>query len=124
MSLRPTEIAQEKHGAKGLFAAIDDPETVGVLLLPCSFAHRRVVARDELESDYELHPARSFSDDDLQLLHHAVSMAVTLYDAVEGEDGVPEDAPLYGKRDRLVELGRRLDHEANCLLSQNPGGGK
>jgi hypothetical protein len=51
---------------------------------------------------------------DLRILHAAVSMAVTLYDAVEGESGVPASAPLYGKRDRLVELARQLDHEANC----------
>jgi hypothetical protein len=51
--------------------------------------------------------------DDYRLLHHAVSMAVTLYDAVEEEGGVPSNAPLYGKRDRLIELARRIDHEAN-----------
>jgi hypothetical protein len=55
--------------------------------------------------------------DDVQLLHHAAAMSVQLYDAVESEPGnrVPPDAPLYGKRDRLVELARRLDHEANCI---------
>jgi hypothetical protein len=58
MSLRPTEIALEKAGTKGLYVAIDDPDTVGVLLIPCSFEHRRVVSRVDLENDYELHPAR------------------------------------------------------------------
>lgn len=58
MSLRPTEIALEKSGAQGLFVAIDDPDTVGVLLVPCSFEHRRVVSRADLENDFELHPAR------------------------------------------------------------------
>lgn len=52
--------------------------------------------------------------EDWRLLHHATSMAITLYDAVEEESGVPAHAPLYGKRDRLVELARRIDHEANC----------
>lgn len=59
MSLRPTAIVQEKGGAKGLFVAIDDPDTTGVLLIPCSFAHRLVVTRVELEDNYELHPARA-----------------------------------------------------------------
>jgi hypothetical protein len=55
------------------------------------------------------------SREDAQLAHDAVGMAVTLYDAVDSESGVPSDAPLYGKRDRLVELARRFDHEANCV---------
>jgi hypothetical protein len=54
------------------------------------------------------------SREDAQLAHDAVGMAVTIYDAVEAESGVPKDAPLYGKRDRMVELARRFDHEANC----------
>lgn len=52
--------------------------------------------------------------EDVRLLHLAASMAVDLYDAVEQDGGVPANAPLYGKRDRLVELARQLDHEANC----------
>lgn len=58
MSLRPTAIVQEQGGAKGLYVAIVDPDTTGVLLLPCSFEHRRVVTRVELEDGFELHPAR------------------------------------------------------------------
>lgn len=54
-----------------------------------------------------------WSAEDYRTLHHAASIAVTVYDAVEEESGVPPDAPLYGKRDRLLELARRLDHEAN-----------
>lgn len=54
-----------------------------------------------------------WSAEDFRVLHHAVSMAITLYDSVEAESGVPSHAPLYGKRDRLVELARRIDHEAN-----------
>jgi len=57
---------------------------------------------------------RQLATEDIQLLHAAVSMAVTLYDAVDADGGVPKDAPLYGKRDRLEELARQLDHEANC----------
>jgi hypothetical protein len=56
VSLRPTAIAEKRTG--GLYVVIDDPETVGALLLPCPFAHRRVVAPDELDADYQLHPAR------------------------------------------------------------------
>jgi hypothetical protein len=55
-----------------------------------------------------------FSREDFQLLHDATAIVVTLYDALEKEEGVPRDAPLYGKRDRLAQLARRLDHEANC----------
>ncbi|HET9198209.1 MAG TPA: hypothetical protein VFN92_08165 [Solirubrobacterales bacterium] len=52
--------------------------------------------------------------EDLRTLHAAVSLAITLYDAVDEEGGVPTDAPLHGKRERLAELARLLDHEANC----------
>ncbi len=54
--------------------------------------------------------------EDVRLLHHAAAMAVQLYDAVEAEPGnkVPTHAPLYGKRDRLLEIARQLDHTANC----------
>jgi predicted HAD superfamily Cof-like phosphohydrolase len=52
--------------------------------------------------------------EDLRTLHAALSLAITLYDAVDEDGGVPSDAPLHGKRDRLVELARLLDHEANC----------
>jgi len=61
--------------------------------------------------------------EDVRLLHHAAAMAVQLYDAVEAEPGnkVPTHAPLYGKRDRLEELARQLDHEVNC---EQVGGGQ
>lgn len=62
MSLRPTAIALEKGGAYGLYVAIDDPDSEGVLLVPCSFEHRRVVTRDELEADFVLYPARGEAD--------------------------------------------------------------
>jgi len=78
--------------------------------------------------------------EDVLLLHHAAAMAVQLYDAVEAEPGnkVPTHAPVYGKRDRLLELARQLDHTANCespyvgefelhggrALRRNQGGGE
>ena len=43
-------------------------------------------------------------------LWHAVCTAGQLMDHV-GE--IPRDAPLYGQRDRIVEIARRLDHEIN-----------
>ena len=53
--------------------------------------------------------------EDIRLLWHAASTTVQVYDAAEqSEGGIPEHAPLYGKRGRLLELARRLDHEANC----------
>lgn len=54
------------------------------------------------------------SREDAQLVHDAIAMAVTIYDFVESDNGVPSDAPLYGKRDDMVTLARRFDHEANC----------
>lgn len=39
---------------------------------------------------------------------HAISTTITLMDEV-GE--IPKNAPLYGQRDRLVSVARRLDHE-------------
>lgn len=46
---------------------------------------------------------------------HAVCTTVLLIDAVEDEPGnsVPPHAPLYGQRERLVDVARRLDHECN-----------
>jgi hypothetical protein len=53
--------------------------------------------------------------EDVRLLRRGIALAVELYDGVEREGaGVPPHAPLYGKRDRLVELARQLDHTANC----------
>ena len=58
--------------------------------------------------------ALNLAIEDVRLLHLAASLSVELYDGVEREGGVPTHAPLYGKRDRLVELARQLDHTANC----------
>lgn len=44
---------------------------------------------------------------------HALGMGVDLIDAV---DEIPTHAPLFGKRDELVALARRLDHEINCAV--------
>lgn len=71
-----------------------------------------------------------WSKDDWRILHQGVSLAIELYDSVEKESGVPVHAPLYGKRDRLLELARGLDHTARHGLTQpDPqpeqcGGGK
>lgn len=55
MSLRPTAIAID---SLGMYVVIDDPETDGPLLIPCSWNHRRIdVSREELARDYELHSA-------------------------------------------------------------------
>lgn len=86
-------------------------------------APSEVFVRSEAEFQATYEPAdqgldgdglEDFDADDLRLIHHAVSMGIDLYDAVEEGDGVPKDAPLYGKRDRLAELARRIDHLANC----------
>lgn len=60
MSLRPTGIALEQGGTQGLYVVIDDPESSGPLLIPCSWEHRRLdVSREDLQGDeWELHPAR------------------------------------------------------------------
>jgi hypothetical protein len=64
-----------------------------------------------------------WSGEDFRILHAAASIAITAYDTVEAEGGVPSHALLYGKRDRLVELARRLDHEANHVGAAPDGGG-
>jgi hypothetical protein len=51
--------------------------------------------------------------------HHALATVVQLMDEV-GE--IPPHAPLYGWRDRLAALARRLDHEINHA-GHNPLGG-
>jgi len=54
--------------------------------------------------------------EEARALWHATCLAVDLIDQV-GE--VPSDAPLYGQRDRLVALARRLDHEINHAKPQS-----
>lgn len=41
---------------------------------------------------------------------HALGGIVDLIDQV---DTIPPHAPLYGQRDRLIDVARRLDHECN-----------
>lgn len=43
-------------------------------------------------------------------LWHAACTTVTLMDEV---GDIPTHAPLYGQRDRLMDVARRLDHEIN-----------
>lgn len=57
MSMRPTGLIVEPSG--GVYAVIDDPDAASVLLIPCSFNHRRVVSRDELASLGEFHPTQA-----------------------------------------------------------------
>jgi hypothetical protein len=47
VSLAPTAIAEDSRA--GMWVVVDDDgESEQVLLIPCSFAHRRVVTRGEL----------------------------------------------------------------------------
>ena len=43
-------------------------------------------------------------------LWHAACTTLQLIDQVSD---IPREAPLYGQRDRLVQVARRLDHEIN-----------
>lgn len=57
VSLRPSAIAVSNHGA--MYAVIDAPDDAEALLIPCSWEHRHLEARDELKGDrFELHPAQ------------------------------------------------------------------
>jgi hypothetical protein len=53
--------------------------------------------------------------DEARAAHHALATTISLMDQV---GDVPPDAPLYGWRDGLAALARRLDHEINHA----PGG--
>lgn len=64
MSLRPSAIVEQKFGPKGMYVAIDDPDTTGVLLIPCSFAHRRVASRSEISADFDVYPSQPSSRDE------------------------------------------------------------
>lgn len=57
--------------------------------------------------------------DEARAAHHALATTVTLIDEV---DYIPPSAPLYGKRDTLVAVAKRLDHGIN-QASFNPLGG-
>jgi hypothetical protein len=54
--------------------------------------------------------ALNLSDDEARAVHHALSTTVQLMDMV---GDVPDSAPLHGKRDSLIAVARRLDHECN-----------
>lgn len=64
MSLRPSAIAEEQAGSRGLYVVIDDPDTAEVLLIPCSFEHRRVLTREQYEAEgrFEVHPSQISPD--------------------------------------------------------------
>lgn len=68
-------------------------------------------------SDSRVNPRLAFKvgADEARAVWHAISTAVSLMDQIEAEPGnsVPAHAPLYGWRDRLMEVARRLDHEIN-----------
>lgn len=53
--------------------------------------------------------------DEARAAHHALKTTISLMDQIEAEPGnsVPPESPLYGWRDRLAALARRLDHEIN-----------
>lgn len=84
------------------------------------------VAKDAPDPDSQLQPdaqgdERAMSEvkdvilrlsrDEARALWHAAGTTVLLMDEV-GE--IPKDAPLYGQRDRLAAVARRIDHEINC----------
>ncbi|HEY3492544.1 MAG TPA: hypothetical protein VGK43_06305, partial [Solirubrobacterales bacterium] len=92
----------------------EDPGPDQYIVCDCGETVTVIDLRDELVQECRGALAKLFTPDDCQLLHDAAAMAITLYDAVEEESGVPKTAPLYGKRDRLEHLARRLDHQANC----------
>ncbi len=48
--------------------------------------------------------------DEARAVHHALKTTISLMDQV---GAIPPEAPLYGWRDRLADLARRLDHEIN-----------
>lgn len=60
MSFRPTAIAcRGDSDVTGMYVVIDDPGTNVPLLIPCSWAHRRIdVTREQLAANFELHPAQ------------------------------------------------------------------
>lgn len=59
-------------------------------------------------SDHEV--TLSMDAVEARALWHAACVVVQIYGEV---DYIPPHAPLYGQRDRLVALARRLDHEIN-----------
>lgn len=61
MSLRPTALALGKNEA--MFVVIDDKDGPEVLLIPCSWNHRQVRAREDLD-DFELHRPTPATDDE------------------------------------------------------------
>jgi hypothetical protein len=60
--------------------------------------------------------------DEARALWHAAGTTVSLMEQVEAEPGnsIPPHAPLYGQKDRLVGVARRLDHEINCVPPDSP----
>lgn len=93
---------------------------LGTPLAAINAAHqdaRENAAQMADESGTRVNPRLSFKidADEARAVWHAISTTVSLMDQIEAEPGnsVPAHAPLYGWRDRLMEVSRRLDHEIN-----------
>lgn len=60
MGLGPTALAMSKDD-NTMHVVIDEPDTNGPLLIPCSWDHRRIdISREELNERFCLHLARNF----------------------------------------------------------------
>lgn len=69
----------------------------------CSPTYRQVRVVDAVDVNLAM------TDREAETVHHALGAVVQLLDEVG--DTVPPHAPLYGARESLVLVARRLDHE-------------
>jgi hypothetical protein len=95
-------------------------EAIGDIDLPASGESAAVsppanfpqtIGGESAEPDAREVLAFRMTPDEALAVWHVLGMGVDLMDAV---NEIPRDAPLFGKRDELVALARRLDHEIHC----------
>jgi hypothetical protein len=112
MSLRPTALAV---GRTGMFVVIDDPETKGPLLIPCSWEHRQTdVSRADLESSvFEIHSARTPEAERMRKELDAVEpLAEALQKLIAvATDSVPSVAELV-----RPDLSKAIDYADRALV--------
>lgn len=121
MSLRPTAIALDSTG--GMYVVIDDPESSGPLLIPCSFDHRRIdISRDEL-SDWEIHSAVPLSEDSGQETPQDAARRIR-EETERSLDGQFSPTGRKAVEGALTDLVKEFRNRSDLTASDDGGGGK
>lgn len=118
MSLRPTALALGSVGDNGMYVVIDDPESSGPLLIPCSWEHRRTdVSREDLAEDFELYQARG-----VEMIERIEAEVARLGNEISTLEGHVQQMPvLAGRFGPTIELHKQIRDRLQGLLDEAKG---